>query len=86
MPEHTSTPGRGDLVGSSRSRDCEPRVPRRHASLRSTTSFNCLTATPLDMSGSLLESELERAEALQKSDVSKAEKGYRTVLDRKARE
>lgn len=49
-------------------------------------TFDSLTRTPLDMSALSLESELERAEALQKSDVSKAEKGYRTVLDRKARE
>lgn len=42
-------------------------------------------ATVLASTDNSLESELERAEQLQKKDVPKAEEAYRAVLNRKAR-
>lgn len=36
--------------------------------------------------GASIETELERAESMQKTDASKAEEGFRAVLNRKARE
>lgn len=43
-------------------------------------------ATALANTDNSLEAELERAEMLQKKDASKAEDGYRAVLNRKAGE